>query len=175
MKTFKIKLSDFVKPLKKRNVMYGNFKLNGISGYVDLENHIITWGSIRIELQSSPSDFNGRRYYMLCERCFKRCIYLYTCIINGEIGAICGQCAGVYKRTTNRTKTDPTYYWEQAEKEIRKIDDSFYADDFLHLERHFPERPKYMRKEKYFKHYRRFIRYVEKGNKLWLSGVSKLF
>ncbi|QBX10198.1 hypothetical protein JavanS417_0013 [Streptococcus satellite phage Javan417] len=34
----------------------------------------------------------------------------------------------------------------------------------------FPERPKYMRINTYFKHYKRFRKYVEKGDSLWLKG-----
>lgn len=38
----------------------------------------------------------------------------------------------------------------------------------------FPERPKYMKRAKYYKHYQKFVNYTRKGDSFWLNGLSNL-
>ena len=38
----------------------------------------------------------------------------------------------------------------------------------------FPERPKYMKHDKYYKHYQKFLNYTRKGDGLWMTGLGRL-
>ncbi|MCR5492323.1 MAG: hypothetical protein K6F12_07840, partial [Streptococcus sp.] len=118
------------------------------------------------ELDKIAGTKGGYRYFFLCPRCQKRCRVLYK----REIAYYCRMCQGIHKQTLNRSKTDCQYYWELALKEARKIDPYFTPKRGGYMFDGFPERPKYMRINTYLKHYRRFRKYVEKGDSLWLKG-----
>ncbi|KXU11595.1 hypothetical protein SMIDD22_01317 [Streptococcus mitis] len=35
----------------------------------------------------------------------------------------------------------------------------------------FPERPRYMKRDRYRKHYKKFLKYTKKGDRFWLNGL----
>ena len=36
----------------------------------------------------------------------------------------------------------------------------------------FPARPKFMKRQRYYKHYQRFVNYTRKGDSLWMNGLN---
>lgn len=155
----------FTKRMKKKNLTYACAELDGVKLEIDLENLYITFGSDSFELARIPGTKGGYRYFFLCPICGRRCRKLYKRYL--YFG--CGTCQQIHKQTLNRSKTDCQYYWGLAIREARKIDPNFspckgyvdYGD--------FPSRPKRMRSNTYWRHYRRFQTYVTKGIKLWLK------
>ena len=71
----------------------------------------------------------------------------------------------------NRSKTDCQYYWELALREARKVEPGWSPRRGGYMFDGFPERPKYMKRDKYYEHYKKFLKYTEKGDRFWLNGL----
>ena len=71
----------------------------------------------------------------------------------------------------NRSKTDCQYYWELALKEARKVEPGWSPKRGGYMFDSFPERPKYMKQKRYYKHYQKFVYYTRKGDRFWLNGL----
>jgi len=139
---------------------------------IDLDNLYIKYNKTTIKLSKIPCNYGGYRYYFICPDCGKPCYKIFT--ITGNDDWKCTDCIGLKARTLNRTKTDCTYYWALAVKEIQKIDPTYTQDDYLDTSFKFPPRPYNMRYKKYLKHYKRYRKYRLKGNRMWLNSVSRL-
>ncbi len=145
-------------------------------GYVDgelfeivLEESRLFLGSQYIPLEGRPANYGGKQWYFICPNCDTRRRVLY-----GVVGFMaCGECRGIYKQTRNRTKTDCTYYWDMALKEIRKLEPNFKPPKGYVDYGDFPNRPKWMRYPTYLYHWRRFHEYMNKGMTLWLGGLGR--
>lgn len=159
-------IEAITKPMKLKGLTKAVARLDGERLDINLEALFIEFESQRLELDKIAGTKGGYRYFFLCPRCQKRCRVLYK----REIAYYCRMCQGIHKQTLNRSKTDCQYYWELALKEARKIDPYFTPKRGGYMFDGFPERPKYMRINTYLKHYRRFRKYVEKGDSLWLKG-----
>ncbi|MFI3050068.1 hypothetical protein ACTGU5_03245 [Streptococcus suis] len=161
-------IESITKPLKQKGLSKISGKLKGVGITIDLNNLTVNYGSQQINLASIPGTYGGIRYFFLCPICEKRCRKLFK---NSLIFA-CGTCQDRHRATLNRSKTDCQYYFELAFKEARKIDPSYYPEKGYVDYDNFPSRPKRMRAKTYWKHYRKFTSYLDKGVSNWLGGLK---
>ena len=156
--------------MKNKNISHGIAELDGRKLEIDLDNLHITFESNHFDLASIPGTKGGNRYFFLCPICGNRCRKLYKrLLIYG-----CGSCQKIHKTTLNRSKTDCQYYWELALREARKVEPGWSPRRGGYMFDSFPERPKYMKRKRYYKHYQKFVDYTRKGDSFWLNGLSKL-
>jgi len=165
-----ITIETFIKPMKNQNISHGIAELNGRKLEIDLDSLYITFGSNHFDLASIPGTKGGNRYFFLCPDCGRRCRLLYKRYLYFS----CGICLDIHKSTLNRSKTDCQYYWELALKEARKVEPGWSPKRGGYMFDGFPERPKYMKRAKYYKHYQKFVNYTRKGDSFWLNGLSSL-
>lgn len=166
-----LNINELVRLLKTHGIAsLTNAQLHGLPLTINLETKTVGLGEYEYELTTQPLNYGGVRWYFYCPECCARAYNLYA-INNKRAFYTCSKCAKVHEYTLNRTKTDCTYYWELAVKEARKIDPTFNAKNqgYMFLERRFPSRPKRMKRTKYWRIYKRYMNYIAKGNKLWLS------
>ncbi|HEM3590753.1 TPA: hypothetical protein U1C03_001937 [Streptococcus suis] len=161
-------IESITKPLKQKRLSRVSGKLKGVGITIDLNNLTVNYGSQQINLASIPGTYGGVRYFFLCPICEKRCRKLFK---NSLIFA-CGTCQDRHRATLNRSKTDCQYYFELAFKEARKIDPSYYPEKGYVDYDNFPSRPKRMRAKTYWKHYRKFTSYLDKGVSNWLGRLK---
>lgn len=161
-------IESITKPLKQKRLSRVSGKLKGLDITVDLNSLTVNYDSQEINLASIPGTYGGVRYFFLCPICEKRCRKLFK---NSLIFA-CGTCQDRHRATLNRSKTDCQYYFELAFKEARKIDPSYYPEKGYVDYDNFPSRPKRMRAKTYWKHYRKFTSYLDKGVSYWLGGLK---
>ncbi|WP_105179345.1 hypothetical protein [Streptococcus suis] len=161
-------IESITKPLKQKRLSRVSGKLKGVGIIIDLNNLTIYYDSQQINLASIPGTYGGVRYFFLCPICEKRCRKLFK---NSLIFA-CGTCQDRHRATLNRSKTDCQYYFELAFKEARKIDPCYYPEKGYVDYDNFPSRPKRMRVKTYWKHYRKFTSYLDKGVSYWLGGLK---
>ncbi|HHT7643253.1 TPA: hypothetical protein ACT2FL_000291 [Streptococcus suis] len=161
-------IESITKPLKQKRLSRVSGKLKGLDITVDLNSLTVNYDSQEINLASIPGTYGGVRYFFLCPICEKRCRKLFK---NSLIFA-CGTCQDRHRATLNRSKTDCQYYFELAFKEARKIDPSYYPEKGDVDYDNFPSRPKRMRAKTYWKHYRKFTSYLDKGVSYWLGGLK---
>lgn len=166
----RIDLATFIKALKKENASVASFRIGNVLGGINLEKLTFHYDDTAVNLDRMAGTYGGYRYFFLCGACGRRCRVIYT----ARNLLACGECVGLYKQTRNRTKTDCTYYWRLAEKEIQKVKPDYKAVDYIEMVKDFPNRVKYMRAEKLAKHRKRFLRYWDKGTEKWLAGVGRL-
>ncbi|MDQ8765921.1 hypothetical protein RFG22_01175, partial [Streptococcus ruminantium] len=107
--------------------------------------------------------------FFLCPDCGRRCRKLYK----RYLFYACGNCQQIHKQTLNRSKTDCQYYWGLALKEARKVQPGWTPERGGYMFDGFPSRPKRMKRDRYYKHYQRFLNYVRKGDSYWLRGLSR--
>ena len=162
-----ITIETFIKPMKDKNISYGIAELDGRKLEIDLDNLYITFGNNHFDLASIPGTKGGNRYFFLCPICGNRCRKLYKRLLLYG----CGSCQKIHKSTLNRSKTDCQYYWERALKEARKVEPGWSPERGGYMFDSFPERPKYMKRDKYYKHYQKFVNYTKKGDRFWLNGL----
>ncbi|MGQ7427440.1 hypothetical protein [Streptococcus suis] len=162
---YMIKIEMFTKRMKKKNLTYACAELDGVKLEIDLENLYITLGSDTFVLSRIPGTKGGYRYFFLCLDCGRRCRKLYK----RYLSYACGNCQQVHKQTLNRTKTDCQYYWELALKEARKVEPDWTPKQGRYIFDSFPSRPKRMKRTKYWRHYNRFLKYCDKGDRLWIK------
>ena len=161
-------IESITKPLKEKGLSKVAGKIRGQSITIDLNNLIVNYDSQQIDLTSLPGTYGGIRYFFLCSICGRRCRKLFK----SKIIFSCGTCQDRHKDTLNRSKTDCQYYFSLALKEARKIDPSYYPEKGYVDYDNFPSRPKRMRHKTYWRHYKRFTSYLDKGLSYWLSGLS---
>ena len=171
METIKsIAIETFIKPMKINNISHGIAKLDSKKLEIDLDNLWITLGKDYFDLDKIPGTKGGYRYFFLCPICSKRCRLLFKRhILYG-----CGLCQKIHKSTLNRSKTDCQYYWERALREARKGEPGWSPKRGGYMFDAFPERPKYMKRARYYKHYQKFLNYTRKGDSLWMNGLGRL-
>lgn len=158
-------IDNIIRGMKKQGVTKGMGKLGSDSLTVDLDGLYICLGSNSFELARIPGTKGGHRYFFLCPDCGRRCRKLYK----DYYYYACGTCQKVHKSTVNRSKTDCQYYWGLAIREAKKVDPNYFPPKGYVDYDQFPSRPKRMRANTYWEHYRRFQTYVTKGIKLWLK------
>ncbi|HGA1324630.1 TPA: hypothetical protein ACIRIH_000279 [Streptococcus suis] len=161
-------IESITKPLKQKGLSKISGKLKGVGITIDLNSLTVGYDSQRIDLDSIPGTYGGLRYFFLCPICGRRCRKLFK---NSLIFA-CGTCQDRHRATLNRSKTDCQYYFELAFKEARKIDPSYYPEKGYVDYDNFPSRPKRMRAKTYWKHYRKFTSFLDKGVSYWLGGLK---
>ncbi|MGT2776381.1 hypothetical protein JavanS260_0004 [Streptococcus satellite phage Javan260] len=161
-------IESITKPLKQKGLSKISGKLKGVGITIDLNNLTVNYDSQQINLDSIPGTYGGLRYFFLCPICGRRCRKLFK---NSLIFA-CGTCQDRHRATLNRSKTDCQYYFELAFKEARKIDPSYYPEKGYVDYDNFPSRPKRMRAKTYWKHYRKFTSFLDKGVSYWLGGLK---
>lgn len=160
-------IESITKPLKQKGLSKISGKLKGVGITIDLNNLTVNYDSQEINLASIPGTYGGVRYFFLCPFCEKRCRKLFK----NSLNFACGTCHDRHKDTLNRSKTDCQYYFSLALKEARKIDPSYYPENGYVDYDNFPSRPKRMRHKTYWRHYKRFTSYLDKGLSYWLSGL----
>ncbi len=165
-----ISIEALIKPMKNKKLTHGIGELDGERLEINLDNLFITFGKNHIDLARLSGTMGGYRYFFICPVCDRQCRKLYK----RSLLYACGICQQVYKDTLNRSKTDCQYYWERALREARKVEPDWSPKRGGYMFDSFPERPKYMRQSKYYRHYRKFINYARKGDSLWLSGIAKI-
>ena len=165
-----ITIETFIKPMKDKNITHGIAELDGRKLEIDLDNLYITFGSNHFDLARIPGTKGGNRYFFLCPNCGNRCRKLYKRLLLYG----CGSCQKIHKQTLNRSKTDCQYYWERALREARKVEPNWSPRRGGYMFDSFPERPKYMKQKRYYKHYQKFVYYTRKGDRFWLNGLSNL-
>ncbi|MCF1284571.1 hypothetical protein [Streptococcus sinensis] len=165
-----IAIETFIKPMKINNISHGIAEIDGRKLEIDLDDLWIILGKYYFDLDRIPGTKGGYRYFFLCPICGKRCRILFKRhILYG-----CGSCQKIHKSTLNRSKTDCQYYWERALREARKVDPGWSPKRGGYMFDAFPERPKYMKRERYYKHYQKFVNYTRKGDRFWLTGLGRL-
>ncbi len=153
--------------MKKKGITQGKAELDGYPLTIDLDNLFIVMGRDSFELSRIPGTKGGYRYFFLCPDCGRRCRKLYKRYLYFS----CGTCQQIHKQTLNRSKTDCQYYWECALREARKVEPSYYPEKGYVDYDNFPSRPKRMRAKTYWRHYRKFTSYLDKGLSYWLGGL----
>ncbi|MGO0042357.1 hypothetical protein [Streptococcus suis] len=161
-------IEKIIKPLKEKGLSKACGQLRGQTITIDLNNLTTTYDSQQINLASIPGTYGGTRYFFLCPDCGRRCRKLYKQYLYFS----CGTCQQVHKKTLNRSKTDCQYYFNLALKEARKADPSYYPEKGYVDYDNFPSRPKRMRAKTYWRHYRKFTSYLDKGVSYWLGGLK---
>ncbi|HFI0732842.1 TPA: hypothetical protein ACGO2H_001135 [Streptococcus suis] len=164
-----IVIDNIISEMKKQGITKGMGKLGSASLTVDLDGLYIGLGSNSFELSRIPGTKGGYRYFFLCPDCGRRCRKLYKRCLYFS----CGTCQQIHKQTLNRSKTDCQYYWERALREARKVQPGWTPDRGGYMFDGFPSRPKRMKRDRYYKHYQRFLNYVRKGDSYWLRGLSR--
>ncbi|HFU4055384.1 TPA: hypothetical protein ACGO6G_001441 [Streptococcus suis] len=164
-----IVIDNIIREMKKQGITKGMGKLGGVPLTVDLDGLYIGLGSTIFELTRIPGTKGGHRYFFLCPDCGRRCRKLYK----WYLFYACGNCQQIYKQTLNRSKTDCQYYWERALREARKVQPGWTPERGGYMFDNFPSRPKRMKRDRYYKHYQRFLNYVRKGDSYWLRGLSR--
>lgn len=163
-----ISIKTFIDPMKK--IHKRRIKTKSIT--IDLDNLYINYDNRTIYLSRQPCNYGGARYYFVCPECCKLSYKLFK--VEGSNNWKCNTCIGLKKRTLNRTKTDCTYYWGLAVKEIQKIDPKYKQADYLPGSFIFPPRPKGMHNKRYYKHYKKFMHYYTKGERAYMSSVYRI-
>lgn len=159
MKVTRISIEEFIRPLKK--VGRSKFETNNLE--VDLDNLYIKYGIELFTLERIPGTKGGYRYFFSCPQCGRRCRVMYKV----HTLYACGTCQDIHRDTLNRTKTDCQYYWERALREARKIQPNYTPKLGGYMFDKFPKRPKRMRLSTYLKHWRKFMKYLDKGESHW--------
>lgn len=165
----KIAIETFIKPMKIKKITHAIGELDSRKLEINLDNLHITFGYDCFDLIKIPGTKGGERYFFLCPRCGKRCRILYKYFIYYA----CGKCQGAYTKTLNRSKTDCQYYWERALREARKVDPDWSPKRGGYMFDGFPSRPKYMKRDKYYRHYQKFVNYVRKGDSFWVGRLPE--
>lgn len=160
-------IETFTRAMKKKGITHGKAELDGYPLTIDLDNLFIVMGRDSFELSRIPGTKGGYRYFFLCPDCGRRCRKLYKQYLYFS----CGTCQQIHKQTLNRSKTDCQYYWECALREARKVEPSYYPEKGYVDYDNFPSRPKRMRAKTYWRHYRKFTSYLDKGLSYWLGGL----
>lgn len=160
-------IETFTRAMKKKGITQGKAELDGYPLTIDLDNLFIVMGRDSFELSRIPGTKGGYRYFFLCPDCGRRCRKLYKRYLYFS----CGTCQQIHKQTLNRSKTDCQYYWECALREARKVEPSYYPEKGYVDYDNFPSRPKRMRAKTYWRHYRKFTSYLDKGLSYWLGGL----
>lgn len=160
-----IVIDSIIRGMKKQGITKGMGKLGSDHLTVDLDGLYIGLGSNSFELSRIPGTKGGYRYFFLCPDCGRRCRKLYK----RYLFYACGNCQQVHRQTLNRTKTDCQYYWELALKEARKVEPDWTPKQGRYIFDSFPSRPKRMKQAKYWRHYNRFLKYCDKGDRLWIK------
>lgn len=160
-------IETFTRAMKKKGITQGKAELDGYPLTIDLDNLFIVMGRDSFELARIPGTKGGYRYFFLCPDCGRRCRKLYKRYLYFS----CGTCQQIHKQTLNRSKTDCQYYWECALREARKVYPSYYPEKGYVDYDNFPSRPKRMRAKTYWRHYRKFTSYLDKGLSYWLGGL----
>lgn len=158
-------IETLIKPMKLKGLTHGFAELDGRKLEINLDQLYVTFGDDSFELARIPGTTGGYRYFFLCPDCGRRCRKLYKRYLYFS----CGTCQQIHKQTLNRSKTDCQYYWECALREARKVEPGWTPKRGGYMFDGFPSRPKRMRHTRYWKHYRRFMKYWDKGNSLWLK------
>lgn len=161
-------IETITKPMKLKNLTLGYAELDSEKLVIDLDKLNIRLGTEHFKLERIPGTRGGYRYFFLCPDCGRRCRLLYK----RYLYYACGSCNKVYQQTLNRSKTDCQYYWELALKEARKVEPGWNPKRGGYMFDGFPERPKYMKRDRYYKHYQKFVNYTRKGDSLWLNGLN---
>lgn len=128
----------------------------------------------RINIESTSCNYGGMRYYFICPMCGKRCYKLFKLQritigdalykdVNTPIA--CNTCINYNRRTLNRTKNDPYYYYELAYKEAKKLNPNYKRHEYMQAML-CPFKPKHMRWNTYITHRQRFMKYMNKGDRL---------
>ena len=159
-------IEAITKPIKLRGISKGIAELDGQRLEIDLDNLMIDFGGESFELDRIAGTKGGNRYFFLCPDCGRRCRLLYKRYLYFS----CGTCLDIHKSTLNRSKTDCQYYWELALKEARKVEPGWSPRRGGYMFDGFPERPRYMKRDRYHKHYKKFLKYIKKGDRFWLNG-----
>ena len=162
-----LKIETITKPMKLRGITKGIAELDGQRLEIDLDNLEIDFGGESFELDRIAGTKGGNRYFFLCPDCGRRCRLLYKRYLYFS----CGTCLDIHKSTLNRSKTACQYYWELALREARKVEPGWSPKRGGYMFDSFPERPKYMKRDKYYKHYQKFVNYTRKGDSFWLNGL----
>jgi hypothetical protein len=160
-------IETFTRAMKKKGTTQGKAELDGYPLTIDLDNLFIVMGRDSFELARIPGTKGGYRYFFLCPDCGRRCRKLYKRYLYFS----CGTCQQIHKQTLNRSKTDCQYYFNLALKEARKVEPSYYPEKGYVDYDNFPSRPKRMRAKTYWRHYRKFTSYLDKGLSYWLGGL----
>ena len=160
-------IETFTRAMKKKGITHGKAELDGYPLTIDLDNLFIVMGRESFELARILGTKGGYRYFFLCPDCGRRCRKLYKRCLYFS----CGTCQQIHKQTLNRSKTDCQYYFNLALKEARKVEPSYYPEKGYVDYDNFPSRPKRMRAKTYWRHYRKFTSYLDKGLSYWLGGL----
>jgi len=170
---YNIKISDFHKHAKKGTKTFGGtltFANNPIKFiYSETRKKLILNEKWSVHLTTTPCNFGGVRYWFICPHCGETKAVL---LFNNTMLA-CRQCIGFEHASLNRTKTDCSYYFEQAKKEAQKLDNKFDWDGWQGCGT-FPDRPKNMHHDTYWKIWQKYVRYVIAGNDIFLGRVKAL-
>lgn len=124
------------------------------------------------DLEKQACRYGGFRYWLKCPECGKRRRVLFLL----DQSLICRDCSGVGYESQDYTKTDCAYYFHRAIRIATELDPSYDEEtQFFPARYYFPERPKYMRHEKYWAKYKEFMSWIAKGNQVWLKTVGRYF
>ncbi|MTB63851.1 hypothetical protein GGG87_02340 [Streptococcus sp. zg-86] len=161
MKVTRMNIEEFTRPLKRKGITKIKTKIIEIN----LEELYIRYGADTFAVAQIPGTKGEYRYFFCCPQCGRRCRVMY------EAHAVyaCGTCHDIHRDTLNRTKTDCTYYWERALREARKVQPDYTPTRGGYMFGKFPNRPKRMRIATYLKHWRRFMDYMDKGDRYWIK------
>lgn len=128
-----------------------------------LSDHYIELNNNRVELDTTPCNYGGNRWWCICPRCGRRCAILYF----NDIWQ-CRKCLNLVYRSSQITKTNYWYYYHRAERIARQLDPGYSADGFDYLLTRpvelFPNKPKYIKQITYQRLFSQFCYLVQRGN-----------
>ncbi|MDT2422078.1 hypothetical protein [Enterococcus avium] len=136
--------------------------LNGEKNYMLL-------GGRRILIETTPCNYGNKRYWFGCTICGGRTTKLF---LHGGANATwkCRRCANLVYRSQQETKSDFWTWYYKAQAIAQEIDPDYWEDGFSYLLTHpnilFPNKPKNMHWKTYERKLAKFVKYVERGNKI---------
>lgn len=174
---YNIKISDFHNHAKKGTKTFGgtltfaNHSMSYI--YSEVKNKFLLDEKWTVHLSTTSCYYGGVRHWFVCPYCGERkSVILFH---GGKLA--CRECIGFKHTSLNRTKTDYSYYFEQAKKEAQKIDNAFKWESWQG-DGVFPPRPKNMHHDTYWKKREKYMSYVIAGNNMFsgrVKGITKKY
>lgn len=138
----------------------------------------IVFGGRFIQIEQTPCNYGKVRYWFGCPICGKKATRLF---LHGGATAVwkCRKCADLVYRSQQATKGDFWTWYFKAQDIARQIDRDYWEDGFAYLlapDPHylFPQKPKGMHRQTYYRMREKYAEYVRRGNILNAAGIGAI-
>lgn len=136
----------------------------------------VLFGGCFIQIEQTPCNYGNVRYWFGCSICGKKATRLF---LHGGTNAVwkCRKCANLVYRSQQATKGDFWTWYFKARDIARQIDPDYWEDGFAYLlapDPHylFPQKPKGMHWQTYYRMREKYAEYVRRGNILNAASIG---